>query len=45
MSLFLLYITSATGYVHVLTFLTASDRALAMIRLAESPVVLRVADY
>ena len=45
MPVFCLFITHATGYVQVETFPTGFDRALAVIRLAEQPVTLRIADY
>lgn len=42
---FALFITYASGYVHVETFQTRFDRALAVLRLASEPVRLRLADY
>lgn len=45
MTLFALYVTYASGYVHVETFPTRFDRALAVIRYGAAPVTLRIADY
>ena len=45
MPIFCLFITYASGYVHVETFPTAFDRALAVLRLVTAPVTLRIADY
>jgi hypothetical protein len=42
--MFLLYVTDAAGYVQVVTFPTAFARALTMIYLARSPVVLRIGE-
>jgi len=39
----LLYITYASGYVHVRSFPTEFERALHMILLAAQPVTLRIA--
>lgn len=43
--IFALFITFRTGYVQVVTYPTAFDRALAMIQYADQPVVLRMQDY
>lgn len=43
--IFAMYVTYASGYVHVETFPTQFDRALEVIRLASEPVTLRIADY
>ena len=44
--MYLLYITNPeTGVVQVRSFPTAFDRALTMIGLASSPLVLRTAEY
>ncbi len=45
MTVFAIFVTYPTGYVHVETFPTGFDRALAVIRLARQPVLLRIADY
>jgi hypothetical protein len=44
--IFALFITHPpTGYMQVLTFATAFDRALHVIALADQQLVLRLADY
>lgn len=45
MPVFALFLTYATGYVQVLTFPTAFDRALHVIAIADQPVVIRLQDY
>lgn len=45
MPVFALFVTFDTGYVQVLTFHSAEQRAFEMIRLAEAPVTLRIKDY
>ena len=45
MTVFCLFVTFRDGYVHVETFATAFDRALAVIQRAGDPVVLRIQDY
>lgn len=46
MNVFALFVTDiASGFVHVETFATAFDRALAMIRLQLEPVTLSTKDY
>lgn len=45
MPIFCLFITYPTGFVHVLTFPTAFDRALHAIMLSAQPVTMRVQDF
>ena len=45
MTVFALFVTHGSGYVHVETFPTPFDRALAVLTLARQPVTLRIADY
>jgi hypothetical protein len=45
MLVFALFVRYASGYVSVLTFASAFDRAIEMLTLAREPVTLRVQDY
>lgn len=45
MKVWALFVTHRTGYVQVLTFPTAFDRAMHVLELASAPVVLRIQDY